>query len=227
MRFEKDGYTVEVKNKNYTISNKYGVHERGTVLIDSSEEEVCKCVLISFLSRHMVNRSSDMNSLKRVAVNEEGTIIQLRAFNRSGSWFVQEFDAELLYIKSKYAGEVGEVDLPKKIREMYNIQNGLHAYVLKNQELGDCTNHGISEEVSELCIISDKGPFPATDIRRCVTVEKVQTRYGDYVKCKPIYQPNYMYAAGGNFLYTNDCIFKEITGIEYPVPIHDHRVELF
>ena len=101
MRFEKSGYTVEVKNKNYTISNKYGVHERGTVLIDSSEEEVCECVLISFLSRHMVNRSSDMNSLKRVAVNEEGTIIQLRAFNRSGSWFVQEFDDELLYIKSK------------------------------------------------------------------------------------------------------------------------------
>ena len=34
-------------------------------------------------------------------------------------------------------------------------------------------------------------------------------------------------AAGGNFLYTSDCRFKEITGIEYPVPIHDHRVELF
>lgn len=227
MRFEKNGYTVELCDKKYEISNKYGVHEKGIVVIDSTDEEVCECALINFLSRHMVNRSSDMNSLKRVAVNEEGNIIQLRAVNRSGSWFVQEFDDELLYIKSKYAGEVGEVDLPKKIREMYNIQNGLHAYVLKNQELGDCTNHGISEEASELCIISDKGPFPATDIRRCVTVEKVQTRYGDYVKCKPTYKPNYMYVAGGNFLYTSDCRFKEITGIEYPVPIHDHRVELF
>lgn len=227
MRYEKNGYTVEIKDNKYKISNKYGVHEKGVVVIDSTDEEVCECVLINFLSRHMVNRSSDMNSLKRVAVNEEGNIIQLRAVNRLGSWFVQEFDEELLYIKSKYAGEVGEIDLPKKTREMYNIQNGLHAYVLRNQELGDCTNHGISEEANELCIISDKGPFPATDIRRCVTVEKVQTKYGDYVKCKPVYKPNYMYAAGGNFLYTSDCRFKEITGIEYPVPIHDHRVELF
>lgn len=227
MRYEKHGYTVEITNGKFKISNKYGVHATGNIVSDSINEGICEFILMDFVLEHMVSEESDMNSLKRVAVNEKGWFIQLQAVIRAKSWFIQEFDDELLYIKSVYAGEVGEIDLPKKIREMYNLQNGLHAYVLKNQELGDCTNHGISEDADELCIISDKGPFPTTDIRRCVTIEKVQTRYGDYVKCKPVYKPNYMYAAGGNFLYTSDCRFKEITGIEYPVPIHDRQVELF
>ena len=87
--------------------------------------------------------------------------------------------------------------------------------------------HGDIKAADCLLIVYEKGPFILRDIRDCVTVEKIQTRYGDRVRCKPLYESNNMYAFGGNFLYTSDSRFKEITGIEYPVPISDRRVELF
>lgn len=160
------------------------------------------------------------------SLNEKNEYIQLQAVKRQHSYFIQEYDNELMYIRSVYAGEIGKCDIIEKMKEMYNIQHGLMADVFKSP-FDDCTNKGISSKADELYIVYDKAPLILMDIRECVTVEKLQTRYGEYVKCKPVYESNNMYAAGGNFLYTSDCRFKEITGIEYPVPIHDHRVELF
>lgn len=161
-----------------------------------------------------------------VALNEKNEYIQLQAVKRLHSYFIQEYDNELMYIRSVYAGEIGKCDIIEKMKEMYNIQHGLMADVFKSP-FDDCTNKGISSKADELYIAYDKAPLILTDIRECVTVEKLQTRYGEYVKCKPVYESNNMYAAGGNFLYTSDCRFKEITGIEYPVPIHDRKENLF
>lgn len=43
----------------------------------------------------------------------------------------------------------------------------------------------------------------------------------EYVDCKPAYCRKRWYMAGGNILYTSDSRFKQITGISYPIAIHD------
>ena len=228
MRFEKYGYTVEVdiETKKFKILNQYGEHVSGRIIRNVINDEICEFLLFDFLSTHSVSKITEDRYYKRVALNEKNEYIQLQAVKRQPSYFIQEYDNELMYIRSVYAGEIGKCDIIEKMKEMYNIQHGLMADVFKSP-FDDCTNKGISSKADELYIVYDKAPLILMDIRECVTVEKLQTRYGEYVKCKPVYESNNMYAAGGNFLYTSDCRFKEITGIEYPVPIHDHRVELF
>ena len=228
MRFEKYGYTVEVdiETKKFKILNQYGEHVSGRIIRNVINDEICEFLLFDFLSTHSVSKITEDRYYKRVALNEKNEYIQLQAVKRQHSYFIQEYDNELMYIRSVYAGEIGKCDIIEKMKEMYNIQHGLMADVFKSP-FDDCTNKGISSKADELYIAYDKAPLILTDIRECVTVEKLQTRYGEYVKCKPVYESNNMYAAGGNFLYTSDCRFKEITGIEYPVPIHDRKENLF
>lgn len=228
MRFEKYGYAVEVdiETKKFNVSNKYGDHGGGYIIRNVIDEQICEILLFDFLSTHSVSKITEDRYYKRVALNEKNEYIQLQAVKRQHSYFIQEYDNELMYIRSVYAGEIGKCDIIEKMKEMYNIQHGLMADVFKSP-FDDCTNKGISSKADELYIVYDKAPLILMDIRECVTVEKLQTRYGDHVRCKPIYRGSEWYADGGNFLYTIDCRFKEITGIEYPVPIHDHRVELF
>lgn len=228
MRFEKYGYAVEVdiETKKFNVSNKYGDHGGGYIIRNVIDEQICEILLLDFLSNHTVSDVTKNRYQKMVALNEKNEYIQLQAVKRLHSYFIQEYDNELMYIRSVYAGEIGKCDIIEKMKEMYNIQHGLMADVFKSP-FDDCTNKGISSKADCLLIVYEKGPFILRDIRDCVTVEKLQTRYGDHVRCKPIYRGSEWYADGGNFLYTIDCRFKEITGIEYPVPIHDHRVELF
>lgn len=228
MRFEKYGYAVEVdiETKKFNVSNKYGDHGGGYIIRDVIDEQICEFLLLDFISTHSVSDIPNNRYQKMVALNEKHEYIQLQAVKRLHSYFIQEYDNELMYIRSTYAGEVGKCDLIEKMKEMYNVQHGLMVDVLKSP-FDDCTNKGISSKADSLFIIYDKAPLILTDIRECVTVEKLQTRYGDRVKCRPLYEYNNMYAFGGNFLYTSDSRFKEITGIEYPVPIHDREENLF
>ena len=88
--------------------------------------------------------------------------------------------------------------------------------------LGDCTNNGISSYARELYILdAQKGPFEPDDIRQCVYIEKREVMGQEYVDCKPAYCRKRWYMAGGNILYTSDSRFKQITGISYPIAIHD------
>lgn len=59
------------------------------------------------------------------------------------------------------------------------------------------------------------------DIRQCVYIEKREVIGQEYVDCKPAYCRKRWYMAGGNILYTSDSRFKQITGISYPIAIHD------
>lgn len=230
MRFEKHGYTVEVDNKTkkFKVSNKYGEHVSGRIIRNVINDEICEFLLFDFLSTHSVSKITEDRYYKRVALNEENEYIQLQAVKRLHSWFIQEYDDELMYIRSVYAGEVGKCDIVEKMKEMYNIQYGLMADVFKSP-FDDCTNNGISSKADVLYIVydNDKVPLVLSDIRECVRVVKLQTRYGEYVTCRPLYESNNMYAYGGNFLYTSDSRLKEITGTEYPVPIYDRKENLF
>ena len=66
-----------------------------------------------------------------------------------------------------------------------------------------------------------KYPFEPDDLRQCVGIEFRDCCGETYVDAKPLYFPRRWYMAGGNFLYTSDSRYKEITGISYPVSIHD------
>lgn len=92
----------------------------------------------------------------------------------------------------------------------------------RHSSLGDCTNNGISSYARELYILdAQKGPFEPDDIRQCVYIEKREIMGQEYVDCKPAYCRKRWYMAGGNILYTSDSRFKQITGISYPIAIHD------
>lgn len=71
-----------------------------------------------------------------------------------------------------------------------------------------------------LCALK-KGPFEPEDIRQCVYIERREVMGKEYIDCKPAYCRKRWYMMGGNFLYTSDSRFKEITGISYPIAIHD------
>lgn len=74
----------------------------------------------------------------------------------------------------------------------------------------------------ELYILdAQKGPFEPDDIRQCVYIEKREIMGQEYVDCKPAYCRKRWYMAGGNILYASDSRFKQITGISYPIAIHD------
>ena len=83
-------------------------------------------------------------------------------------------------------------------------------------------NKLISSYARELYILdTQKGPFEPDDIRQCVYIEKREVMGQEYVDCKPAYCRKRWYMAGGNILYTSDSRFKQITGISYPIAIHD------
>lgn len=70
-------------------------------------------------------------------------------------------------------------------------------------------------------LAAQKGPFEPEDIRQCVYIERREIMGKEYIDCKPAYCRKRWYMMGGNFLYTSDSRFKEITGISYPIAIHD------
>lgn len=121
-----------------------------------------------------------------------------------------------LWSGCKYPDEV--IDWMKS---NYEIESCLTAEVYRSS-LGDCTNNGISSYARELYILdTQKGPFEPDDIRQCVYIEKREVMGQEYVDCKPAYCRKRWYMAGGNILYTSDSRFKQITGISYPIAIHD------
>ena len=163
MRFEKYGYTVEVdiETKKFKILNQYGEHVSGRIIRNVINDEICEFLLFDFLSTHSVSKITEDRYYKRVALNEKNEYIQLQAVKRQHSYFIQEYDNELMYIRSVYAGEIGKCDIIEKMKEMYNIQHGLMADVFKSP-FDDCTNKGISSKADELYIVYDKASSNAS-----------------------------------------------------------------
>ncbi len=47
----------------------------------------------------------------------------------------------------------------------------------------------------------------------------------DYIHAEPIVDRGKWHMFGGNYLKTSDSRFKNLTGIRYPVPVHDRTEE--
>ena len=137
------------------------------------------------------------------------------------TYMVQEFDNELVFMGELWSGCKYPDEVLDWMKSNYEIESCLTAEVYRSS-LGDCTNNGISSYARELYILdAQKGPFEPDDIRQCVYIEKREIMGQEYVDCKPAYCRKCWYMAGGNILYTSDSRFKQITGISYPIAIHD------
>lgn len=137
------------------------------------------------------------------------------------TYMVQEFDNELVFMGELWSGCKYPDEVIDWMKSNYEIESCLTAEVYRSS-LGDCTNNGISSYTRELYILdAQKGPFEPDDIRQCVYIEKREIMGQEYVDCKPAYCRKRWYMAGGNILYTSDSRFKQITGISYPIAIHD------
>ena len=148
--------------------------------------------------------------------------IQLQAVKLDDdTYMVQEFDNELVFMGELWSGCKYPDEVIDWMKSNYEIESCLTAEVYRSS-LGDCTNNGISSYARELYILdTQKGPFEPDDIRQCVYIEKREVMGQEYVDCKPAYCRKRWYMAGGNILYTSDSRFKQITGISYPIAIHD------
>ena len=227
MRAEKNGFVCHLEGTWCEISNKYGVLEHGDIVEPEGgiPEGYAETLLDDFIDRHSVHDNDKFNKfvIMRVAFDPESKeYLQLRAV-RSGDeyWTIQVYDDELVYMKGVWSGCKYKDETLDWMRTNFDIESGLTAEVYRSG-LGDCTNGGISAHRRDLYILGKtKGPFEPEDIRECVYIEWREVSGSEYIDCKPLYFRRRWYMMGGNFLYTSDSRFREITGSKYPIPIHD------
>lgn len=228
-KVKKNGFTLYLRGTRCEISNRYVVAELGDVEVPDGgiTEKYAEKLLDSFIDRRSVKDADNFNEfvVKRVAFDPQSNkYIQLRAvMGGDKCWTVQMYDNELVYMNEIRIGRRCREEALDWMRTNFEVESCLTANVYRDG-MGDCTNGGISANRRELYILSKtKGPFEPQDIRECVYIEWQESKGEEYIDCKPAYFPGRWYMAGGNFLYSTDSRFREITGSKYPIPIHDRR----
>lgn len=225
MRLEKGGVVLSLEGTWMEISNRYGVQEYGDVAVNEGDvpADFGEKRLERFIREHSVCEKETPARIKRVALDPKKRIlIQIQAVKASGEdyWVIQEYDNQLVFMRENLTVCCYRQDVLEQIRKKYDIQSCLRAEVYRDS-LGDCTNSGISATRDSLYILGCNGPLEAGDLRECVKIERRELLGSEYLSAKPVYFPDRWYMAGGNFLYTSDSRFREYTGSNYPVPIHD------
>lgn len=116
--------------------------------------------------------------------------------------------------------------------EIIHYRDFLTAYVLRNATLGDCTNGGVSSRSEDLEVFAPHLSFAQVAdycLENRIDVNKVlklvYRESIDYIHAEPIINRHKWYMFGGNYVKTSDSRFKDLTGIRYPVPVHDRTEE--
>ncbi len=207
------------------ISNEYGVKWSGDVAVteEGLDEDYLEDRLATFVNEHTVADIEAEWRIKRVGFNKETEKYeQLQLMKRVDSWYIQRYDDNLIFIWEDLADIRHDSEATEWLRDFYDVQTGLPVEVFKSKALGDCTNNGISSRRNELYVMTGEYyPFEPKDIRECICIEEEEIFGKRHVRAKPLYKPRRSYMMGGNFVYTSDSRFKDISGIQYPVPIHD------
>lgn len=166
-----------------------------------------------------VRTSENSETIKRV-IYCGNTLVQLQVVKDpfSYDWIAMFFDSNLKYMTETRI----PADSVHSYVESQILAKGIPGYVFRSG-LGDCTNNGISASHDRLFILSKDGYSVPSDIRELVQIERQYIRSAEYVSVKPVYKADRWYMSGGNFLFSCDARFKEVTGIDYPVPIHDRH----
>ena len=186
----------------------------------------------------VVRSSFDRTAIKRVAyvleeVNAKGAFtgketrqLQLIKPDDSETWVCEVYDRFLNYLDEEDTGCKEQWKAIDWMKNHHCIMTGLPVDVYQSQGIGDCTNGGISSKGSCLYLIDrddleKRYPFEPEDIRECVYTAGVDIDGTWYSHVRPLYKDGIWYMMGGNFVWTSDSRYKEITGIRYPLPIHD------
>ena len=115
--------------------------------------------------------------------------------------------------------------------QIVRYRDYLTTYVLRDA-LGDCTNGGVSSRSNTLELFAPHLSC-AQVANYCLengidvnsVVKLVYRENLDYIHAEPIVDRGRWYMFGGNYLKTSDSRFKDLTGIRYPVPVHDRTEE--
>lgn len=123
----------------------------------------------------------------------------------------------------------------KKAEDFIKNADYIEVSVLVHKDGTDCTAGGISSRANKVFLF--KEDLEKEEILRYMReIEKqpeslafiVDTlKYGihTYTRAIQIIHCSDIVMAGGNFAYSSDSRYKDITGISYPISLHD-RVEL-
>lgn len=226
MMAEKDGFVLVIDKGWCEIENEYGVLELKEIIIPSNApENYAEMILEKFISEHSIQEDKTSDDCVKAVIydKEKYEYIQLQGIKKKGEKYftLQYYDSCLVYMKEEETNCERFYEVREFIKNSFKMVSGLSAEVYR-WGLGDCTNDGISANRDKLYILSEQEfPFHPDDIRECVTIEKRIICNEEYVDVNPVYCSKRWYMAGGNFLYTNDGRYREITGISYPVPIYD------
>ena len=115
--------------------------------------------------------------------------------------------------------------------QIVRYRDYLTTYVLRD-ELGDCTNGGVSSRSNTLELFAPHLSC-AQVANYCLengidvnsVVKLVYRENLDYIHAEPIVDRGRWYMFGGNYLKTSESRFKDLTGMRYPVPVHDRTEE--
>lgn len=221
----KDGYIICLNGTEIQISNKYGILKIEDVADDISVTFL-EGKLNAFIETHRFMDDDTTRCIRKV-VYDEGKYYQLQALlpEESNYWVVQKFDNELVYMDSRKTKCTYRDEVLDWLHANYVIGKCMEADVYRNAGM-NCTNAGISSHTNKLYILNQNGWTESSDIRKCVYIEQITAFNENIVRCKPLYRQNLWYMNGGNFLYSHDSRFREITGgIQYPIPVFDRCEE--
>lgn len=110
----------------------------------------------------------------------------------------------------------------------------VRVYIFRDSEIGDCTNNGVTSPdmaagrsffVCSSLSDADKLPAPPNSLKPIALILQSKMIAGKeykYLVPEHIMYANYHSMMGGNFAYSCDSRFREIS--DYPLPVHD-RVE--
>lgn len=93
---------------------------------------------------------------------------------------------------------------------------------------GDCSNGGLSGRVNYVTLVSDDPDCPGQVFEPdadAPAVRMVKRRVfpgqPEYVHLEPVAGDGRRFMAGGAFAYSCDSRYAEMTGVRYPVSLHD------
>ena len=97
--------------------------------------------------------------------------------------------------------------------------------VYRSNNIGDCTNGGISSRYDTLLLVHPQGFIPIDENNppeNLVEIVKRESFSGVYMHIKPVAEPDGIgWMAGGNYAHSSDSRFRDVS--KYPLPIHDRQ----
>jgi hypothetical protein len=111
-----------------------------------------------------------------------------------------------------------------KITEKKTIYMGMLVSVLRNAELGESSNGGISSSHDRLLLVGEGVPEIFKSDGKLPVVKLIRRKiYGsEYLHVEPVepvHKGNVGWMAGGNFVHSSDSRFPN----RYPISIHDRQ----